>query len=316
MGRVLIYSFAAATLGGLDSLGGAVVAGIIVGLVQTMARWLRRRHRRPSWRRPWPSWSSSSSWSSNRPACSAPSGSSASDGAHHLRQGTIRRPPATSSAAWLVLGLLSSSSPCSLPGVRSSLDRLPDPARSTRCSAYAVAILGLNLRDRLLRPDLARHSRRSSASAPTPRSSWSPTTTGATSRRCRCPSALCFVVGLLVGLPALRISGLYLAVVTLAVAYVFPTLVLKYESLTGGPNGKKPDASELLPPSWMPFDRRRPLSAEPAVPLLHPARDRAIVCSCSPATSSRAGPGGPSSPSVTTRRAPPSAASTCRSTRR
>ena len=37
MGRVLIYSFAAATLGGLDSLGGAVLAGIILGLVQTMS---------------------------------------------------------------------------------------------------------------------------------------------------------------------------------------------------------------------------------------------------------------------------------------
>ena len=37
MGRVLIYSFAAATLGGLDSLGGAVIAGIIIGLVVTMA---------------------------------------------------------------------------------------------------------------------------------------------------------------------------------------------------------------------------------------------------------------------------------------
>jgi len=37
MGRVLIYSFAAATLGGLDSLGGAVVAGIVIGLVQTMS---------------------------------------------------------------------------------------------------------------------------------------------------------------------------------------------------------------------------------------------------------------------------------------
>jgi branched-chain amino acid transport system permease protein len=36
MGRVLIYSFAAATLGGLDSLGGAVLAGIMIGLVQTM----------------------------------------------------------------------------------------------------------------------------------------------------------------------------------------------------------------------------------------------------------------------------------------
>ena len=68
-------------------------------------------------------------------------------------------------------------------------------------------------------------------------------------------AALCFVVGLIVGLPALRIRGLYLAIVTLAVAYVFPTLVLKFESLTGGPNGKKPPRgeAEMIPPSWMPF---------------------------------------------------------------
>ena len=37
MGKVLIFSFAAATLGGLDSLGGAVIGGLIVGLVQTMS---------------------------------------------------------------------------------------------------------------------------------------------------------------------------------------------------------------------------------------------------------------------------------------
>lgn len=68
-------------------------------------------------------------------------------------------------------------------------------------------------------------------------------------------AALCFVVGLIVGVPALRIRGLYLAIVTLSVAYVFPTLVLKYETLTGGPNGKKPDRgmAVLNPPSWMPF---------------------------------------------------------------
>ena len=68
-------------------------------------------------------------------------------------------------------------------------------------------------------------------------------------------AGLCFVVGLIVGLPALRISGLYLAIVTLAVAYVFPTLVLHYDWLTGGPNGKKParGEGEMIPPSWMPF---------------------------------------------------------------
>jgi branched-chain amino acid transport system permease protein len=67
--------------------------------------------------------------------------------------------------------------------------------------------------------------------------------------------AICFVVGLIIGLPALRISGLYLAIVTLGLAYVFPTIVLRFDWLTGGPNGKKPDrgSGELNPPSWMPF---------------------------------------------------------------
>jgi branched-chain amino acid transport system permease protein len=36
MGTVLIYSFAAATLGGLDSLVGAVVGGVLIGLAETM----------------------------------------------------------------------------------------------------------------------------------------------------------------------------------------------------------------------------------------------------------------------------------------
>jgi branched-chain amino acid transport system permease protein len=66
---------------------------------------------------------------------------------------------------------------------------------------------------------------------------------------------LSFVVGLLVGVPALRIRGLYLAVVTLAVATVFPTLVLKFDGLTGGPNGKQA-RTKLVPPSWTPFKAR------------------------------------------------------------
>jgi len=36
MGRVLVYSFAAATLGGLDSLGGAVIGGVLIGMAETM----------------------------------------------------------------------------------------------------------------------------------------------------------------------------------------------------------------------------------------------------------------------------------------
>lgn len=67
--------------------------------------------------------------------------------------------------------------------------------------------------------------------------------------------ALTFLVGVLVGLPALKIRGLYLAVVTLAVATVFPTLVIKYESFTGGPNGKQA-RDRLVPPDWTPWDPR------------------------------------------------------------
>jgi branched-chain amino acid transport system permease protein len=73
-------------------------------------------------------------------------------------------------------------------------------------------------------------------------------------------AVVCFLVGLVVGIPAMRIRGLYLAVATLALAYVFPTIVIKYQSLTGGVNGKGPARGEakLVPPSWLPFadDRR------------------------------------------------------------
>lgn len=52
-----------------------------------------------------------------------------------------------------------------------------------------------------------------------------------------------FAVGVIVGLPALRVKGLYLALVTIAQAAVFPTLVnideLGIAERTGGPNGKK-----------------------------------------------------------------------------
>ncbi len=64
-----------------------------------------------------------------------------------------------------------------------------------------------------------------------------------------------FVAGCVVGLPALRIKGLYLVVVTFAVAITFPTLVIRFERLTGGSNGKGLD-DKLEPPSWTPFDAR------------------------------------------------------------
>ncbi len=72
---------------------------------------------------------------------------------------------------------------------------------------------------------------------------------------------VCFVVGFLFGLPALRLHGLYLAVATLALAFAVPQL-LKYdafEAWTGGVQGifmDKPDAPFGLPLSqdqWLYF---------------------------------------------------------------
>jgi branched-chain amino acid transport system permease protein len=49
--------------------------------------------------------------------------------------------------------------------------------------------------------------------------------------------AICFLVGLLVGLPALRLSGAYLALVTFALAVSVPLLPLKWSTFLGGRNG-------------------------------------------------------------------------------
>ncbi len=48
---------------------------------------------------------------------------------------------------------------------------------------------------------------------------------------------VCFLAGVLIGIPALRIKGLYLALVTLSVAVLFPALIEQFSSLTGGGSG-------------------------------------------------------------------------------
>lgn len=52
-------------------------------------------------------------------------------------------------------------------------------------------------------------------------------------------AAIAFVIGYLIAFPALRLKGIYLAVVTLALGVLFPTLVRwdKLEWLSGGPAG-------------------------------------------------------------------------------
>jgi len=71
--------------------------------------------------------------------------------------------------------------------------------------------------------------------------------------------ALAFVAGLLLGVPALRIRGLYLGLLTLGVAVLFPTIVSHYRELTGGPFGisiRTPPAPwgiDLAPDKWVYF---------------------------------------------------------------
>ena len=59
---------------------------------------------------------------------------------------------------------------------------------------------------------------------------------------------LCFGVGVLVGIPALRLTGVYLSLVTLALAQLFPALVRKFDEITGGSRGIT--RLSYTPPSW------------------------------------------------------------------
>ncbi|MEC7923684.1 MAG: branched-chain amino acid ABC transporter permease [Actinomycetota bacterium] len=66
----------------------------------------------------------------------------------------------------------------------------------------------------------------------------------------------CFLVGMVLGLPALRIRGLYLALLTLGLAAVFPSIVKldKLYTYTGGAGGKLTSNYKFVAPAWLPFD--------------------------------------------------------------
>jgi len=57
------------------------------------------------------------------------------------------------------------------------------------------------------------------------------------------------VAGVVIGIPAARIRGLYLAITTMAVGLVFPELVQRFSSVTGGSNGALV-TNYLTPPGW------------------------------------------------------------------
>ena len=70
-------------------------------------------------------------------------------------------------------------------------------------------------------------------------------------------AGLCFVAGYLFGIPALRLRGLYLALVTLGLAIVTPALIRRFASVTGGsvglsvPKPHAPTTSGLADDQWV-----------------------------------------------------------------
>ena len=61
--------------------------------------------------------------------------------------------------------------------------------------------------------------------------------------------ALCFAAGFLFGVPALRLHGLYLALVTLGLAIALPQVIKRMEGLTEGTQGLT--VAQPEPPGWL-----------------------------------------------------------------
>ena len=61
-----------------------------------------------------------------------------------------------------------------------------------------------------------------------------------------CAALLSAAVGVIVGLPALRLKGIYLAIATLAFGVIVEEIITRWESLTGGSSGKHVKAVELF----------------------------------------------------------------------
>lgn len=64
---------------------------------------------------------------------------------------------------------------------------------------------------------------------------------------------VCMLIGVLIGIPALRISGPYLALITFGLGAIFPSVVKLsgLERWTNGASGKSVDA-RFVPPDWWP----------------------------------------------------------------
>lgn len=61
-----------------------------------------------------------------------------------------------------------------------------------------------------------------------------------------CAMALSVVAGVIVGLPALRVKGMYLAIATLSFGFIVEEIFARWESVTGGNSGRSVEAAKFL----------------------------------------------------------------------
>ncbi len=255
---LVINAYAAAMLGRLKSLPLTFVGAMGLGLAAVLRRRLRarstarsRQAARTSSRR-----CSSSSWSWRCPRRSCGSARSRASSPRRCRR--CRRTMGWSAALLLFVA----------PARRLAVGGQPAAGRHRRDVRDRDALAGAAHRVRRPRLAGAAHLRRRRRARPTP-SSTSPTSTAC------CVSALVAAgVGALVALPVLRLTGLYLALATLAFASIMDKMVFQADFAFGF-NGTAAGRAALDPRAPDRLDRRLRLRDGGL-----PRPDRAGRCCC------------------------------------
>ncbi len=250
--RLLVYSFAAATIGGLTSMGGAIVGGLIVGLSQTMLSgyvgFVGGRLSLPVvllgmvlmlYLRPQGLFGTKIEDEAPSKVLGATAAEAVVRPRFAFERGTSGARAATMVGAVAMLALAL---------VPAFVLPIGEGRLWTELLATTIALWGLAL---LLGP-AAQLSLGHSAFlglgayatlVVATRYDVSPLLGLAVAGLCG------LLIGALVGLPALRIRGQYLAMVTFSLAVAFPMIIQRFSWFTGGSGGPPP--LEMQVPSWL-----------------------------------------------------------------
>ena len=231
MQPILVYAFAAAVLGGLESPAGALVGGVAIGVSLTLIVGYvpqNHRHRAPA--------SPRVRGSPPDPAGEAVGTVRAPGGAAGMR----KQIPALASLL-VVAAVL-----CLLPFVLSNYN----VSLAAQVGIFFIGVLGLNILTGYTGQISIGHGAFMAIGG---------YTTAVMSRdhntnlvvTMLMAFAICFVVGLIVGLPALRFSGVYLALVTFALAVSVPQIPLQYSTFLGGVGGVSIAEDQTVSNLWI-----------------------------------------------------------------